>query len=221
MVTILPTTDTPYDNFQFEKLLEQKGFNRIAGTDEVGRGPLAGPVVAACVVLPRACDPSIFIDSKKTTEKQRYLHRDILVNTGAYIGIGIVTPATIDKINIHQASLLAMKKSIEALASTHGEPDYILVDGKFCAPVPIPQEPLIKGDSRSASISAASVIAKITRDEIMADFHSAYPYYNFLANKGYPTREHRIALSKYGPCPIHRNSFKGVKEFVDKADQSR
>lgn len=218
MVTLIPAADTPEDNFQFERLLERKGFNRIAGTDEVGRGPLAGPVVAACVVLPAACDPSIFIDSKKTTEKQRYLQRDILIKAGAHIGIGIVTPATIDKINIHQASLLAMKKSIEKLAVAHDEPDYILVDGKFSVPVSIPQEALIKGDSRSASIGAASIIAKITRDEIMADMHEKYPHYNFLANKGYPTREHRTALSKFGPCPIHRNSFKGVKEFVNKTD---
>jgi ribonuclease HII len=220
MVTILSITDTSDDNFQFERLLEQKGFNRIAGTDEVGRGPLAGPVVAACVVLPGSCDPSIFTDSKKTTEKQRYLQRDILVSKGAHIGIGIIEPVTIDKINIHQASLLAMKKSIEALADAHEEPDYILVDGKFCAPVSIPQESLVKGDSRSASIGAASIIAKITRDEIMADIHEKYPLYNFLANKGYPTREHRTALKKYGPCPVHRKSFKGVIDFVNRTDKS-
>ena len=221
MVTILSTADFPDDNFQFERLLGKRGFKQIAGTDEVGRGPLAGPVVAACVILPHTCDPSVFIDSKKTTEKQRYRYRDILLTEGAHIGIGIVAPATIDQINIHQASLLAMKKSIESLISKTGQtPDYILVDGKFCVPVSIPQEPLIKGDSRSASIAAASIIAKITRDEFMAEMHQKYPHYNFLANKGYPTREHRMALGSYGPCPIHRNSFKGVKEFVEKANKA-
>ena len=214
MDTLLSNTPELNDNFQFERLLSGRGFSRIAGTDEVGRGPLAGPVVAACVILPKTCDHRIFLDSKKTTEKQRYRLRAILIDAGAHIGIGIISPATIDKINILQASLLAMKESVEQLAAAADLPDFILVDGTYNVPVNIPQEALIKGDNRSASIGAASIIAKITRDEIMADLHSIYPEYNFRSNKGYPTQEHRKAISLHGPCPEHRQSFRGVKEFV-------
>ena len=221
MESILSTTSVDGDNYQFERILIGRGFTRIAGTDEVGRGPLAGPVVAACVVLPTDCDPTIFTDSKKTTEKQRYRHRDILYSIGASIGIGIVPCAIVDSINIHQASLLAMKQSIEDLSRKESAPDFILVDGRFCVAVDTPQEALIKGDNRSASIAAASVIAKITRDEIMAELHQRYPEYQFVSNKGYPTKAHRLAVRQHGPCPEHRVSFKGVKEFVQTANQSR
>ena len=221
METILSIASAAGDNYQFERLLHRRGFSRVAGTDEVGRGPLAGPVVAACVILPDCCDTSIFTDSKKTTEKKRYQHKDVLQSLGAQTGIGIVSARTIDSINILQASLLAMKESIDDLTKKSGRPDFLLVDGKFPVPIDISQEALVKGDMRSASISAASVIAKITRDEIMAELHKHYPEYNFISNKGYPTKEHRLAVKLHGPCPEHRISFKGVKEFVQTANQSR
>jgi len=199
-------------------MLFARGFARVAGTDEVGRGPLAGPVVAACVILPDSCNPSLFCDSKTTTEKQRYELRDILLSARTEVGIGIVSPRTIDRINILQASLLAMKESVLELSKKYGAPDFLLVDGTFGVPLTIAQETLKKGDSRSATIGAASILAKITRDEIMKTLHETYPAYNFVRNKGYPTREHKKAIEIDGPCPAHRFSFRGVKEFVKTAD---
>ncbi len=221
MQPFLPGHRNAADNFQFERLLRARGFTRIAGTDEAGRGPLAGPVVAAAVILPPGSDCSPFCDSKKTTEQQRFRLRDLLGKMSAAIGIGIVSAEMIDSINILQASLLAMKNAVEELGSSGQPADFILVDGNQRLPVSLPQEALVKGDARSASIGAASIIAKITRDEIMAGLHRRYPDYNFIANKGYPTRQHRLAIKEYGPCPAHRMSFRGVKEFVQAADQSR
>lgn len=206
----------PDDTFQFERMLLQRGFKQIAGTDEAGRGPLAGPVVAASVILPTDADHSPFCDSKQTTESQRYNLRGYLDVIGARIGVGIVSPRKIDEINILQASLLAMKQSLADLNKTGSEPDFVLVDGNQKLLITTPQETLVKGDARSASIGAASIVAKITRDEIMDEFHGRYPRYNFRANKGYPTSEHRQAIRDHGPCPVHRYSFKGVKEFVQK-----
>ena len=206
----------PDDTFQFERLLRQRGFKKIAGTDEAGRGPLAGPVVAASVILPPDADHSPFCDSKQTTVSQRYDLRGYLDEIGARIGVGIVSPRKIDEINILQASLRAMKQSLADLSKTGSEPDFVLVDGNQKLLITTPQETLIKGDARSASIGAASIVAKITRDEIMDEFHGRYPGYNFRANKGYPTSEHRQAIRDHGPCPVHRYSFKGVKEFVQK-----
>lgn len=211
----------PTDTFWFERMLLNRGFTRIAGTDEAGRGPLAGPVVAASVILPPGADHTPFRDSKQTTLSQRCRLRDLLDNIGADIGIGIVSPRTIDRINILQASLLAMKQSIEELIRSGSEPDFILVDGNQKVLITIPQETLIKGDNRSASIGAASIVAKLTRDEIMGKFHNSYPGYNFIANKGYPTREHRQAIRDLGPCPIHRCTFRGVREFVEETDKPR
>ena len=182
----------------------------VAGLDEVGRGPLAGPVIAACVVLPESCDFKQFKDSKQLTHKQRLQLFARLEEMGAVMGLGLVTEQEIDRINILQASLLAMKKALQSLTVV---PDYLLVDGKFPVPVLTPQQTLIKGESKSASIAAASIVAKITRDQLMADYHHQYPAYNFLKNQGYPTAEHRRALAEFGPCLIHRRSFKGVKEF--------
>lgn len=222
MQPFLPDSREADDTFRFERLLGNRGFARIAGTDEAGRGPLAGPVVAAAVILPPHADHTPFCDSKKTTEKQRYRLRGHLERIGASIGIGIVSAAKIDAINILQASLLAMKMAVEELSAVSGNgADFILVDGNQKLLVTTPQETLIRGDSRSASIGAASIIAKITRDEVMADLHSRYPVYNFAANKGYPTAEHRRIVREIGPCPFHRLSFRGVREFVERAHQSR
>ncbi len=199
------------NTFSIEQSLLDQGYAAIAGTDEVGRGPLAGPVVAACVVLPPSCDYTQFQDSKKLTPAARKKLFLKLPEIGAQIGVGIVSPQEIDRVNILQASLLAMKKSILELAQ---EPDFILVDGKFEVPIAIPQQALIKGDSRSATIAAASIIAKVTRDEMMEKYHEEFPQYNFIKHKGYPTKEHCRLLKEHGPCDIHRRSFKPVRQCL-------
>ncbi|VAW41299.1 Ribonuclease HII [hydrothermal vent metagenome] len=200
------------DRFSFERDLTRRGFQIIAGTDEAGRGPLAGPVVAASVILPVDCDYQQFNDSKKLTAKARNHLYDVLRDMAVSIGVSIIPETVIDRINILQASLLAMKESLEALSVS---PDFVLVDGKFSVPAAISQQALVKGDSRSASIAAASIIAKVTRDEIMVQYHRQYPQYNFCKNKGYPTAEHRRVLAAEGPCPLHRRSFAGVKGFFE------
>jgi ribonuclease HII len=202
------------DTFHHERLLLAQGYGRVAGADEVGRGPLAGPVVACCVILPPSCDYAVFRDSKTLTHSRRTEIRAILDDIGAAIGTGIVPADTIDSINIHQASLLAMRLACEDLVRRHCSPDFILVDGKFTIPAAIPQQALVKGDSRSASIAAASIAAKVSRDAMMADLHHQYPEFRFDRNKGYPTRDHRRAIILHGPCPQHRRTFKGVREFV-------
>ena len=205
--------DPEPDTYFLERSLRQKGYQRIGGLDEVGRGPLAGPVVAACVILEENCTYSTFVDSKSIgAEKRSRLFME-LQNSGAGIGVGIVSETDIDRINILQASLLAMKKAILAMPL---EPDFILVDGNQPIPMTIPQQTLVRGESKSASIAAASIVAKVVRDELMEQYHRQYPQYNFLQNKGYPTLEHRQAIKKHGPCAIHRQSFKCVKEFTAK-----
>jgi len=204
----------PFDTFQHERLLYAGGYTCVAGTDEVGRGPLAGPVVAACVVLPPQCEYDLFRDSKTLSHCRRLQLCKKIYDIGAFVGIGIVPVETIDRINILQSSLQAMKLAVDDLSTRHASPDYILVDGKFTLPTLTSQLALIKGDSRSASIAAASIVAKVRRDALMDDLHAVYPDYKFTRNKGYPTREHRSAIAQYGPCPAHRKTFRGVKEFV-------
>jgi len=199
------------DTFAYERRLIEDGRTVVAGVDEAGRGPLAGPVVAACVVLPVGCDFSLFKDSKQLSASARERLHVELTRIEAKIGVGIVSPAEIDRLNILQASLLAMKLAMEDLAVC---PDFLLVDGKFPVPVSVAQQPLVKGESRSASIAAASIVAKVTRDQLMEEYHKKYPSYNFRQHKGYPTVAHRQAVREHGPCPIHRLSFKGVREFV-------
>ena len=199
------------DSYAYERQLTGQGLSMVAGVDEAGRGPLAGPVVAGCVVLPPDCDHSLFKDSKKLSAANRAELYDELHRIGAMIGIGTVSAATIDRINILQASLLAMKRALEQLPAP---PEHLLVDGKFKVPVSIPQTTLIKGESKSASIAAASIIAKVWRDRLMDDYHQLFPLYNFARHKGYPTAEHRKLIGQHGPCEIHRRSFKGVREHL-------
>ncbi len=213
--TVYTPTITEEDNLCFERSLWGNHIDRVVGTDEVGRGPLAGPVVAAAVVLPKDCNTSLLQDSKKLSKKQRLKAVNYLHSIDSEIAIGIVDHHIIDSINILQASLLAMKLAIEQIEKKYGVPDYILVDGKFEVPYPVTQTTLVKGDSRSASIAAASIIAKEKRDSIMASLHQDYPQYNFIKNQGYPTKEHRTAIAEHGPCPFHRISFNGVKQFVN------
>lgn len=202
------------DTFFHERTLYNQGFSCVAGLDEAGRGPLAGPVVAACVVLPRQCDHSQFIDSKKLSHARRCLLAETLSQIGAVTGVGIVSAATIDRINILQASLLAMKRAVIHLATLSPVPDFLLIDGTFPVAMDIDQRTLVRGESQSASIAAASILAKVTRDALMSELALQFPAYNFSRNKGYPTKEHRLAIEKYGPASCHRQSFKGVKEFV-------
>ncbi len=208
--------DISHDTFHFERTLIRAGYSRVAGLDEAGRGPLAGPVVAAGVILPEDCDYSRFKDSKTLTAASRQDLYAYLQECGARIGCSVVSPEEIDRINILQASLQAMARSVAELAEqVEKGPDFLLVDGKFTAPVKLPQQALVKGESRSASIAAASIIAKVVRDRIMAAYHQEFPEYNFAQNKGYPTRDHRQAIERHGPCSIHRRTFKGVREFID------
>jgi len=203
--------DPEPDTYSLERCLRQKGYKWIGGLDEVGRGPLAGPVVAACVILQEDCDNSCFVDSKTINAARRsHLYRQ-LQNSGALISIGIVSEKDIDRFNILQASLLAMKKAVLSMSV---RPDFLLVDGNQPIPMTTPQQTLVKGESKSASIAAASIVAKVIRDEMMDRYHLQYPEYNFQKNRGYPTLEHRQAISIHGPCAIHRQSFKCVKEFI-------
>ncbi len=199
--------DPGHDPYFFEKDLRRQGYELVAGLDEVGRGPLAGPVVAACVILPHGSADLDYIDSKKLSAQARVELRQRLDRIGAVVAIGQSSEDEIDRINILQASLLAMKRAAAAVPTP---PDFLLVDGKFPVPMALPQRTLIKGESKSASIAAASIVAKVYRDTLMERYHELYPHYNFAENKGYPTAEHRRAIAEHGPCPIHRRSFKGV-----------
>lgn len=200
------------DTFAFERALRRQGFATIAGTDEAGRGPLAGPVVAAAVILPQLCEFSVFRDSKQLSPAARAHLFGYLREIGAVIGVGICASEEIDQLNILRASLLAMQKAVANLTVT---PDFLLVDGKFTTPAPLPQLSLVKGDRRSATIAAASIVAKEVRDQLMAEYHHRFPQYNFAGHKGYPTAEHRRLLVEHGPCAIHRRTFRGVREFLE------
>lgn len=183
----------------------------VAGVDEAGRGPLAGPVVAAAVILPAGLDYSPFQDSKKLTAKARDRVFSLLEELHVPMAVGICSAQEIDEINILQASLLAMKRAVEKLAEM---PAFLLVDGKFTVKMDLPQEALVKGESKSASIAAASVVAKVTRDRLMCAYDDQFPLYNFRQHKGYPTKAHKALISQHGPCSIHRLTFKGVQEHV-------
>ncbi len=203
------------DTRAYERTAYQNGFVRIAGIDEAGRGPLAGPVVAAAVILPRRFkDPGI-LDSKQLTPARRLnLYADIYRLANA-VGVGIVDAVEIDRINILRAALLAMSMAARNL---HPLPDYLLVDGNTPISMDLPQQSIPRGDTLSLSISAASIVAKVTRDRMMERYNDDYPQYGFSRHKGYGTRLHREAIRRYGCCPLHRRSFRGVKEFVHHAE---
>ena len=189
-------------DISLEVELTGQGFHAVAGVDEAGRGPLAGPVVAAAVILPQGWQDPGVNDSKKLSQRMREHCFEIIINTTVHAW-GMVSPAEIDEINIHQASLLAMRRAVEALS-----PDYLLLDGRFTIPnLLLPQQALVKGDGRSCSIAAASILAKVRRDHIMQKLHEKHPAYNFAANKGYPTKQHLQALHEAGPCAEHRKSY--------------
>jgi ribonuclease HII len=189
----------------FERRAHQRGYRLIAGIDEAGRGPLAGPVVAAAVILPRDYENPEIKDSKKLTPRKRERLYEVIEHDALSIGLGVVEASVIDDVNVLQATLMAMKEAVSNLSL---KPDYLIIDGSCCIFVPLPQEAVVKGDSRSISVASASIIAKVSRDSIMEIYHRQFPQYNFLKNKGYGTGEHREAIKKYGPCKIHRRSFR-------------
>ena len=191
----------------FEK--EYSDHQAICGIDEVGRGPFAGPVVAGAVILPKD-HPILYLnDSKKLSEKKREELYEVILKEAVATGIGMASPARIDEINILQATYEAMREAISKLKVT---PQLLLNDAVTIPGVTIPQVPIIKGDAKSASIAAASIVAKVTRDRMMVEYDSALPGYGFASNKGYGSAEHIEALKKYGPTPIHRASF--ITHFV-------
>ena len=187
-----------------------KGVGFLCGIDEVGRGPIAGPVVAASVILPEGCRIEGIKDSKKLSPKRREELFDKIRNNAIAVGLGIVEPILIDRINILQATYEAMRR---AILSMRVFPEYVIVDGGPIPGLPLPQEGIVKGDSLSISIGAASIVAKVLRDRIMEMYDLIFPQYGFARNKGYGTKEHIEALFRYGPCPIHRRSFRPVSEI--------
>jgi ribonuclease HII len=203
--------------WRFEHKAITQGYKIIAGVDEAGRGPLAGPVVSAAVILPHDFSCVGINDSKRLSEKKRNALFPIIKEQAIAVSTGISSHQEIDQINILQASLLSMKRAVENLSKPPEflHPDFLLIDGKFTIDMNIDQAALIKGDSRSISIAAASIIAKVTRDAMMKALHKIYPQYNFIQHKGYPTKAHKQAILKYGPCPVHRQTFKGVKGILN------
>jgi ribonuclease HII len=194
---------------KIEKDLRDKGYKNIAGIDEVGRGPLAGPVVAAACILPEKLYIKGINDSKKISQEVRERIYDRLIsNIDVIYSIAIVEAKIIDQINIFQASLLAMKQAVQKLII---QPDFLLFDGAQHPLMSIPYMAMPKGDALCISVAAASIIAKVTRDRIMNDYHKKYPFYGFNLHKGYATERHRKALIENGPCDIHRKSFDPVK----------
>lgn len=193
----------------FETEARWRGYRLVAGLDEAGRGPLAGPVVAAAVILRRRCLLPGLNDSKQVAERERERLFQQLERRAVGIGVGVASEREIDAVNILEATRLAMARAVQALALP---PDFLLIDAVARLSVPIPQRAIIKGDGLSISIAAASIIAKVTRDRLMREYHRQYPQYNFLAHKGYPTAEHLRLLAEHGPCAIHRRSFRPVPQ---------
>lgn len=196
----------------YERRYRERG--TLCGIDEVGRGPLAGPVVAGAVILQEDCEILYLNDSKKLSEKKRELLYDEIMEKAIAVGIGAVSPERIDEINILQATYEAMRIAISRLSV---RPDLLLNDAVTIPQVDIPQVPIIKGDAKSVSIAAASIIAKVTRDRMMVQYEDLYPGYEFASNKGYGSARHIAALKEIGPCPIHRRSF--IKNFTGDAEK--
>lgn len=192
-------------DYEFEKAAVNSGFSCICGVDEAGRGPLAGPVCAAAVILPEGAVIEGLDDSKKLTEKKREKLYDIIKETAIAYSVAYGTLEEIETVNILEATYLAMNRAIEGLSV---KPDFALIDGnRIPRGIKIPCETIVKGDSKSMSVAAASVLAKVTRDRLMLEYDKKYPEYNFKKHKGYGTKEHTELIKQYGPCEIHRFSF--------------
>ena len=195
----------------FENEAHARGYRRVAGVDEAGRGPLAGPVVASAVILGDRIRLDGINDSKQLTAPRRLAAYQRICREALAVGIGVIDAGTIDRINILQSALLAMEV---AVARLDPQADFLLIDGNHSTALNLPQRTIIKGDARSVSIAAASIVAKVTRDRLMEGYHIQYPAYGFDRHKGYPTRAHREAVRHHGCCPIHRLTFKGVREYA-------
>jgi len=202
----------PLDTLKFERAAYSNGFTYVAGIDEAGRGPLAGPVMAAAVILPAGLTIIGVDDSKKLNPGTREKLFEIIMAQAMSVGVGVVSPVEIDRVNILQATRRAMLAAVQQL-SPH--PDYLLIDGISAIDSTIPQKTIKKGDSLSLSIAAASIIAKVTRDRLMIEMDATYPGYGFAGHKGYGCATHLDAIRRLGPSPIHRMTFGGVKEHVD------
>ena len=203
--------------YEYEKELYDKGVNFIAGVDEVGRGPLNGPVVSACVILPKDFIPEGLNDSKKLTEKQRNKFYDIIKENALGIGIGIVDADEIDEINIYEA---AKKSMILAINNCNHKIDHVLIDAMKLE-LNVPSTSIIKGDAKSISIAAASVIAKVTRDNMMYELDKKYPMYGYKNHKGYPTKKHIEAINKYGLIDGYRKTYGPVKDYIEKKNLTK
>ena len=199
------------DNYYFERKLREEGINYIAGVDEVGRGPLVGPVVAACVVLPEHFNLDGLTDSKKLSEKKREYFYDEIMRQALGVGVGIISEKKIDEVNIYEATKMAMK---EAINNCSCKVEHVLIDA-MKLDIDIPTTSIIKGDLKSITISAASVIAKVTRDRMLDELDLKYPMYDFKNNKGYPTKKHLEAIKEYGIIDEHRKSFGPVSEYLE------
>ncbi|MBW6507990.1 MAG: ribonuclease HII [Desulfuromonadales bacterium] len=211
-MTPLSLFDSPaLTSLEFEQRARQRGFQSIAGVDEAGRGPLAGPVVAAAVILPEYFSLSGLTDSKKLSERQRQSLYPEIYQQARAVGIGVASTAEIDRLNILQATLLAMSRAIGRLPFS---PDHLLIDGISPVPLNLSQQCIKQGDSRSLSIAAASVVAKVIRDRIMLSYDRQLPAYGFASHKGYGTLQHRATIAEHGPSYLHRKTFAGVKEHL-------
>lgn len=210
------TETTKVDLYAYEKELYQSGVDYIAGVDEVGRGPLIGPVVTACVILPKDFKLEGLTDSKKLSEHKRDLFYDYIEKHALGIGIGIKDETVIDEVNIYEATKLAM---YDAIDNCPIRPEHVLIDAMKLEKLPMPSTSIIKGDAKSISIAAASVIAKVTRDRMMYELDEKYPEYDFKHNKGYPTKTHIAAIEKYGILKEHRKTFHPVCDYIQKKEQ--
>ena len=199
----------PTDEFELEA--RRRGYRRIAGLDEAGRGPLAGPVVAAAVILPTRCRLVGVDDSKQVSELERTRLYEVIIQRARAVAVGVATEQEIDRLNIVEATRLAMSRALASLAPSA---DCLLIDAMTLPNLAIPSRSIIKGDTLSMSIAAASIVAKVTRDRMMAVYHRAYPVYNFLSHKGYGTEEHLQRLAEHGPCAIHRRTFAPVAQLI-------
>ncbi len=211
MISLSLFDSPPPTALEFEEQAQQRGFQAIAGIDEAGRGPLAGPVVAAAVILPEHFSLPGLTDSKKLSERRRqHLYPEIFQQARG-VGIGVASPQEIDRLNILQATLLAMTRAVGRLPLP---PDHLLIDGISAVPLNLSQQCIKQGDCRSLSIAAASVVAKVVRDRMMCIYHRQLPAYGFASHKGYGTLRHRLAIAENGPSFLHRRTFAGVKEHL-------
>ncbi|MBO5120639.1 MAG: ribonuclease HII [Bacilli bacterium] len=201
------------DNYKYERELRDNNIEYIAGVDEVGRGPLVGPVVAACVVLPKEFNLDGLTDSKKLSEKKRDFYFEEVKKQALGYGIGIIDEKKIDEVNIYEATKLAMKEAIEECKKTC-KIEHVLIDA-MPLELDVPTTSIIKGDLKSITISAASVIAKVTRDRMLDELHEKFPMYDFKKNKGYPTKKHLEAIEEYGIIDEHRRSYGPVKNYLE------